>query len=194
MKFFSGLVIGILVAVAIPLALIQNGSINMSASEKASSVEKTLGTMAWEKYVHQNAPGAANPFAAGGSAVLAEGLAHYKDNCLVCHGVPGMKQSEIAEGMNPPPPLLNDLADMSDRELFFLIKNGIRMSGMPAFGSTHSDNEIWKTVAFVRHIPKITAQEREMLKPADEEEHHHEATETPAPVTPSKERPAKKHH
>lgn len=187
MKFFSGLIVGVVLAGAIPLALVWTGSLNMCASLEPSAVEKKVGTMAWENSMHKNAPTSKNPYADNADA-LKIGLAHYQENCFVCHAAPGVESSEIAKGMNPPPPMLDDVEDMTDGELFYLVKNGIRMTGMPAFGSTHTDEEIWKMVAFVRHLTKLTPEEQEMLRPSiEEEEHHHEETEAEAATEPAKE-------
>jgi len=174
LKFFSGLIIGLLIAAAIPAFLIYTGSYNMTATRPASMMEKRAGKMSWENWVHKTAPAAKNPYA-NDASVLESGLDHYKENCIVCHSAPGMEFSEIAKGMNPGPPILEHVDDFTDGELFYIIKNGIRMTGMPAFGPTHSDDEIWKIAAFIRHLPKLTDQEKAALKSAssEEEEHHH---------------------
>ena len=173
MKFIFGLIIGLLLAGAIPVVLIYNGSLNMCATQMPSMMEKRLGSMSWENWVHKNAPITKNPLANDQFALKA-GLDHYAENCFVCHAAPGMEKSEISRGLNPPAPILNDIADFTDAELFYIIKNGIRMTGMPAFGPTHKDGEIWKIVLFVRHLPNLTDQERQVLdgKSADEEHHH----------------------
>jgi mono/diheme cytochrome c family protein len=64
---------------------------------------------------------------------------------------------------------------MGDGELFWTIRQGVRMTGMPAFAPTHSDEEIWKIVTFIRHLPHLTPEEKEKLRSVTEEEaHHHE--------------------
>jgi mono/diheme cytochrome c family protein len=67
--------------------------------------------------------------------------------------------------------------DFIDAELFWVIKNGIRMTGMPAFGVNHKDEEIRHIVAFVRHVPQLTDAERQALKTGAGEEHHHDGEE-----------------
>ena len=65
---------------------------------------------------------------------------------------------------------------LRDGEIFWVVSNGIRMTGMPAFSPTHKEDEIWKIVAFVRHLPEITKEEQQLLKAGTEEAaHHHEA-------------------
>jgi mono/diheme cytochrome c family protein len=89
--------------------------------------------------------------------LLAVGLAHYNDMCITCHGAPGVPPSEIARGLNPPAPRLwsDDSQSVTDGELYWTVENGIRMTGMPAFGPTHGDAELRAIAAFVRRLPKL---------------------------------------
>ena len=102
-----------------------------------------------------------------------------------CHGAPGVEESEFGEGLNPPAPdlTLPAMQRMRDGELFWVVSNGIRMTGMPAFSPTHKEDEIWKIVAFVRHLPEITKEEQQTLKAGREEETgHHEVESGRAPA------------
>ena len=89
------------------------------------------------------------------------GLVAYHQMCVMCHGAPGVEAGWIAQGLNPAPPRL---ADPAERELgdataardFWVIKNGIRMTGMAALEPTHGEQEMWDLVAFLQHLPKMT--------------------------------------
>jgi mono/diheme cytochrome c family protein len=87
------------------------------------------------------------------------GTEHFAAHCAVCHGAPGVPKGDIANGLYPQPP---DLAvtgkSYSDGELFWILKHGIKMTGMPAWAD-HSDDELWATVAFVRKLPGMTQEE-----------------------------------
>jgi hypothetical protein len=84
--------------------------------------------------------------------------------CATCHGAPGLERSEIGKGMNPRPPDLADVAaEWTDRELFWITSNGIKLAGMPGFGLTHSDGEIWGIVAFLRRLENMSAAEYRRL-------------------------------
>ncbi|TMJ61312.1 MAG: cytochrome c [Alphaproteobacteria bacterium] len=87
------------------------------------------------------------------------GVEHFAAHCAVCHGAPGVPRGDIARGLYPPPPDLAKAAPFySAAELFWIVKNGIKMTGMPAW-SDHSDAELWATVAFVRKLPAMSEQE-----------------------------------
>lgn len=94
------------------------------------------------------------------SAALVHGFEHYHAMCVTCHGAPGVDRGELGQGMAPTPPELADEADeWSDAELFWITKHGIKLAGMPAFGPTHSDEEIWAIAGFVRMLPEMSPAE-----------------------------------
>lgn len=94
------------------------------------------------------------------TSMTAAGFSHYREMCVGCHGAPGVKQSEIASGLYPRPPrLYKSIVDLSPKELFWITKNGIKMTGMPAFAPTYSDKIIWDIVAFMRQLPKMSGAE-----------------------------------
>jgi mono/diheme cytochrome c family protein len=86
----------------------------------------------------------------------AQGASDFDEMCAQCHGAPGKERGEIGQGLNPRPPSLIEAAPRwTSSELFWIVKNGIRMTGMPAFGPTHDDNRIWAIVSFVQKLPTI---------------------------------------
>src|SRR5215813_1512579 len=97
------------------------------------------------------------------SKLLAEGGQHYAAMCVDCHLAPGTKQSEIREGLYPQPPDLTEHVDASPAEMFWVIKHGIKMSAMPAWGKTHDDRSIWGLVAFVQKLPALTPEQYQAL-------------------------------
>jgi mono/diheme cytochrome c family protein len=174
-KFTAGFIIGILIVLAIPFAILATGSINVAALEKPGIIERTVAPWARDRSIARREPHVRNPLASD-PAAISQGLAHYKANCVTCHGAPGVATSELARGLNPAPPKLDteDIRSTPDGELFWVIKNGIRMTGMPGFGITHTDDEIWKIVAFVRHLNALTPTEKAALRTAVGEDHHTE--------------------
>jgi mono/diheme cytochrome c family protein len=109
---------------------------------------------------------------------IRSGFEHYDEMCVVCHGAPGVDAGEAREGLNPEPPLLVDQdEDLSPREAFWVVKYGIKMTGMPAWGPTHSDDKIWAIVAFVKKLPELNAADyramRQQLGETGAEPHEH---------------------
>jgi mono/diheme cytochrome c family protein len=109
--------------------------------------------------------------------MITQGLDNYHFMCRWCHGAPGFNRGEFALGLYPSPPYLGskDVQSWKDSELFWIMKNGIKMTGMPAFGPTHTDEQLWTTVAFLRRLPKLgPAKYKAMVEalPQQEATHH----------------------
>lgn len=102
------------------------------------------------------------------AAAIADGKAHFADHCATCHGNDGRGDTMFGRGMYPRPPdlRLDPTQTLSDGELFHIIENGVRLTGMPAFGdgSPESEAASWRLVHFIRHLPKLTASEIEEMK------------------------------
>jgi mono/diheme cytochrome c family protein len=102
------------------------------------------------------------------TAALDNGLAHFADHCAGCHGNDGSGQTEIGRGLYPRPPDFRDPATqrLSDGELFYIIENGVKLTGMPAFGTGTAEGEhgSWELVHFIRHLPRVTPSELERMK------------------------------
>ena len=90
--------------------------------------------------------------------VRAGARAFSERGCVNCHGAPGVKWQKFSEGLNPDPPDLKEIAhEHEPGELFWVVKNGIKMTGMPSFGAIGvDDKEIWSIVAFVRKLPNTS--------------------------------------
>jgi mono/diheme cytochrome c family protein len=87
------------------------------------------------------------------------GLQHYQEMCVTCHGAPGIEPSEIAKGLYPHPPLLERKKRLHIGSTYWIVKNGVRDTGMPAFGPTHSEQELWAIAAFTVKMPHLTPQQ-----------------------------------
>ena len=103
------------------------------------------------------------------------GVEHYAAHCAVCHGAPGVPKGDIARGLYPSPP---DLAKVTPRytpaELFWIVKHGVKMTGMPAWND-HSDDELWATVGFLEKLPGMSEEDYAKLVTANIAHggHHH---------------------
>jgi mono/diheme cytochrome c family protein len=94
---------------------------------------------------------------------LAEGRAHFADHCASCHGNDGSGDTEMGRGLYPKAPDMrrDGTQRLSDGQLFYIIENGVRLTGMPAWGTGTKDGEdaSWRLVHFIRHLPQITPEE-----------------------------------
>jgi cytochrome c553 len=90
-------------------------------------------------------------------ALVQRTAGHFATGCAPCHGAPGVPQSPVVLEMSPPPPRLEGkVGDWKDRELFWIVKYGIKYSGMPAWVTRGRDDEVWAQVAFLRALPDLT--------------------------------------
>jgi mono/diheme cytochrome c family protein len=96
-------------------------------------------------------------------AVIQEGMEHFADHCAVCHGNDGSGNTEMGRGFYPRAPdmRLPATQNLSDSELFYIIENGVRLTGMPAWstGTKEGETSSWHLVHFIRHLPKMTEEE-----------------------------------
>jgi mono/diheme cytochrome c family protein len=102
---------------------------------------------------------------------ISKGAGQYAEMCGGCHLAPGMKRTEISRGLYPRAPELRRKTNLTPAEQFWLVKHGVKMTGMPAWGVTHDDELLWDVVAFVRKLPELTPEQYEtMVKNAPKHE------------------------
>lgn len=99
-------------------------------------------------------------------SMMIDGFKDYSSMCVKCHGAPGEEMGELTKGLTPKPPKLFEHAkELKPNEVFWVAKNGIKFTAMPAFGPTHSDQEIWNIVAFVKNkLTNMSAEEYKQWK------------------------------
>src|SRR5436190_14497192 len=136
--------------------LVHSGTYYVGADEPHWSITSWLLSQARDRSVRAHASGIAAPAGLGDPGRIMVGVSHYAEHCAVCHGAPGTERGDLAEGLYPRPPNLADAArTYTPGELFWTIKHGIRMTGMPSWGD-HSDEELWATVALIGKLPGMT--------------------------------------
>jgi len=137
----------------------------LSAKAKPSGLEKWIAGTMRNRAMPAKAHEEKNPVA-NSAEVAREGMLHFADHCAICHGNDGSGDTMMGHGMYPKPPDLRAAAtqNRSDGEIFWIIENGVRLTGMPAFGGTGGEHgnpeDSWKLVHFIRHLPALTAEER----------------------------------
>jgi len=149
------------VAAAFAASILHNG---LSARARPSALETFIARNIRHIAIPSNARAMTNPIA-DSPEVQREARLHFADHCAICHGNDGSGDTPIGRGLYPKPPDLRKehTQKLSDGELFWIIENGVRLTGMPAFGGEagpDSGEDSWKLVRFIRHLPKLTAEER----------------------------------
>jgi mono/diheme cytochrome c family protein len=166
-KVFTALLVVALAAAALAaLRIVQHG---VSARDTPTAAEAALAGALRHAAVPRAARAMKNPLPLS-DAVLAEAGAHWADHCATCHGLDGKGNTEVGRGLYPKVPDMSDGSpDLSDGELFYIIANGVRLTGMPGWGDENKA-ETWRLVHFIRHLPKLTPAELESLRKENESE------------------------
>ncbi len=155
----AGIVGLLLLALLIVLIIVYSGGYNVAATEPHSPVSRWALNTTMHNAVEARAPDAEDlpPLSV---ADVAAGAGAYKAMCEHCHGAPGAERAEWAAHMLPMPPHLTEAAaGWEPAEIYWILQNGVKMSGMPAFGPFHSDEELWNITAFVDRLPAMTQEE-----------------------------------
>lgn len=170
------LAVALIVTIAGVFAFVYAGAYNVSARYPHPAPLEWLLHTTYKRSVAVRADAIAVPPLDRRQRVMA-GARHFQETCQLCHTPPTQRPSEVSRGLHPqPPPLPRMLAgDLRPAEAFWVVKNGLRMTGMPAFGPTHSDEEIWNLVAFLQRTRGISEQDyRRLLSRVDSSggDHH----------------------
>jgi thiosulfate dehydrogenase len=155
-KFVFGLIVGLIVIPACVYMYFSSGSAPVATSSTPMPFEKMLANMALHARMHKEMP-KSSPIPADEAAFVA-GAQIYKDDCAVCHGVPGQAQTAIAQGMFPKPPKLMEGTGVTDdppEESYWKVAGGIRMTGMPGFGKLLSSTQIWQVSLLIANADKL---------------------------------------
>lgn len=156
------------IAAAIAVSMLHDG---LSAKATPTRLEAFVARNARHLAIPGNARLTQNPVL-DSPEIQREARLHFADHCAICHGNDGSGDTLIGNGLYPKPPDLRKPAtqELSDGELFWIIENGVRFTGMPAFGGNAEHNhgggnhgggqDSWKLVHFIRHLPHLTVAER----------------------------------
>jgi thiosulfate dehydrogenase len=172
-KFLIGLIVGLIVIPAGVYMYFSSGSAPVATSSAPMPFEKKLASMALHARLDKEMPKSV-PISADEAAYAAGGQV-YKDDCAVCHGLPGQAQTAIAQGMFPKPPKLLEgkgVTDDAPGETYWKIAGGIRMTGMPGFEKTLSTTQMWQVSLLLANADKLPKAAKDGL------------TAAPTPVVP----------
>jgi mono/diheme cytochrome c family protein len=188
------------VAIAIAASFLHDG---LSARARPNRLEIRVARNVRHLVIPASAQATQNPVLASAED-LRDARLHFADHCAICHANDGGGKTMIGEGLYPKPPDLRlpQTQNLSDGELFWIIENGIRFTGMPAFsnGGEHGGTQdSWKLVHFIRHLPHLTAAERiemERYNPKGPEDRAEEQKENDFlnGATPERKPESQEHH
>jgi len=173
MKLFKIILVSIPVLVIAALAFVYSGIFNIAATATHDPVTNWLLTKTRDRSIEVRSKGIEIPDLENEQLQRA-GINDFNSMCAGCHTAPGREPSSLARGLNPPAPDLAEAALEKPPEiLFWVTRNGIRMTGMPAWGVSHGDDDIWPVIAFLQVLPDLDGEDyREMLKEAEGMGHH----------------------
>jgi mono/diheme cytochrome c family protein len=175
MKLLKRLAILITIFLVGVYSFVQSGIFNVAATVKDNPLISWLLHTTMEKSVERHAQNIEVPDINKNEMILT-GLSDYVEMCAQCHGEPDKPSGILTQGLNPAPPNLKHLAEAGTAaEMFWIINNGIRMTGMPAFGNTHQADEIWPVVSFLQSAKDMTPSEFKRMKSTVEDYGHHES-------------------
>jgi mono/diheme cytochrome c family protein len=139
----------------------------LSAQRQPSALEKALATPLRNTSAAAQAGDIVNPLGGQPDAWRAAAT-NYAARCAMCHNVNGKGATMLASNVSPPPPDLTqrDTQELTDAQLFAIIRDGVRFTSMPSWREMHTDEELWQFVALVRHLPNLKLEEMDLLNPA----------------------------
>jgi mono/diheme cytochrome c family protein len=158
MKFLFGVVVGLLIVPAFAYIYLRLGYAPVATAAPPLPLEKTITRMALDTRVAKEAPTQA-PLAAAEPNLMA-GAKSYRRFCSECHGLSGKPRSAVAKGMFPKPPQLFDGKGVTDDpvgETYWKVANGIRLTGMPAFVGSLTDEQLWQVSQLLANAKKLPA-------------------------------------
>jgi mono/diheme cytochrome c family protein len=162
MSFLKGFVTALVLLVIAVAAVVYSGVFNIAATWPDNSVVEWVLHTTMKRSVQSRAGAATRPPAT--DEQIRAGAHVYSETCVYCHGGPGKDPVDIGKGLNPEPPYLADtVGDWTTAQLLWIVRNGVRMTGMPSFAGSHKDEEIANVVAFIQRLPKMTPEQYDKL-------------------------------
>ncbi len=162
MKLIAGALLTLVLLAAAGLVLVYGGVYNVAASDDHEGIVRWLTHTTMHNSVEARAEDITPPDLSA-EPMIARGARAYDAMCAGCHQAPGQSGAPLREGMRPSPPPLAEGGHWQPKELFWIVKHGIKMSGMPAWGVNHDDEELWDVVAFLQRLPQLNAEQYQAL-------------------------------
>ncbi|GGI16933.1 c-type cytochrome [Oxalicibacterium faecigallinarum] len=160
MTVLKTLISVVVIAIVALLIFVYSGVYNVAADEPHLSVIRWAMETTRSNSVKRRDDSVTLPADWNSLQRVEQGAKSYAAMCQICHLAPGVEPTAIHKGLNPRPPRLSEeMSHHSPENLFWIVKHGIKMTGMPAWGVSHNDEELWGIVAFLKKLPEVSAQE-----------------------------------
>ncbi|MGA8143556.1 MAG: cytochrome c [Candidatus Acidiferrales bacterium] len=178
-NFLLGFIFALLVILVGGYLYLKQGYVDFSADQQPSRVERHFAMAAVDASTDRHASDQKNPLPVTDENLVA-GAVLFRDHCAGCHGTPSNPETQFSKSFNPPVPgFFKEGADMADNQNFYIIRHGIRWTGMPAWNRTLSENQTWQIVSFLSHIEKLPPAALKEFEPT-------QASATPAAAPPTR--------
>ncbi|MFV2059997.1 MAG: cytochrome c [Gammaproteobacteria bacterium] len=167
------LILILFVLISFPL-FIWFGVYNIAANDKHWAITNQLIEILRERSIQVRAEDLVVPDNINDSSRITSAATGYAEMCSTCHLAPGMKITELHEGLYPQPPIFHKTAqgEHKIKDKFWVIKNGIKLTGMPAWHKSHTDDDIWSLVAFISKLNEMSAEEYQKMTTGAKVSHH----------------------
>lgn len=179
MRFWAGIIVGVLLFPVIVLAVVYLGLLPAAANDSSMRFEPLIAEAGLFARIERQAP--SRDVSSMSASDLVAGANVYQKNCAVCHGLPGEDRNLVGGGMLPSAPRLLSPDGMvtgdSAGETYWKVNNGIRLSGMPSFSKALSEEQMWQVTALVKRADKLPPEVMDALKAEPEG-----LTASPAPT------------
>jgi mono/diheme cytochrome c family protein len=178
MKTVKTVIVTLVVVALVAFGYVLTGWYNIAATDPHNNLTLRILDLALDRSVEHHAAGLHAPFAQPDSATLRLGANHYQHMCRGCHGSPGDPRRGGRGGMYPSPPdFSKGMGEWSVEEIYWIAKNGIKMSGMPSYGASHTEAELWAMAAFGMTLSKLNPEQylemsADPASGAEDEDHH----------------------
>jgi mono/diheme cytochrome c family protein len=164
MRLIGTLIVLAIVAAAAMLTVVYSGVYNVGTGNHDIAPMNWVLDTAMVHSVQTHARGISAP-PLSDPAMIQAGFRGYDRKCVGCHGAPGVKHGDIAEGLWPEAPDLSETAgEWTSAQLYWITKNGLKFTSMPAWGPSRSDEDLWAITAFVEKLPHLSPAEYQGMR------------------------------
>jgi mono/diheme cytochrome c family protein len=164
--FLLGIIFTILVIILGGYYVVKKGYMNTQADQAPPALERKIAMTAVDASIERRAVEQKNPIQPADENLTA-GAKIYADSCAGCHGLPSNPNSQFGRSFNPPvPQFFTEAPDMPDYQNFYVIKHGLRWTGMPSWAGMLNDTQIWTVVGFLGKIGKLPPAAQKALEAA----------------------------